>query len=124
NGRLVIVEGGLDVRPPGPRAASLALEIAALPGVERVAWARRAPLSGSGGGGGGATVEVKMPGQPKLSFAYNQVSPNYFAVTGARLLGGRAFQTSDGPDATLVAMVNAAFGRRFFAGRQPPGEWG
>ena len=120
NGRLLIVEGGLDVRPPGPRAASLALEIAALPGVEQVAWARRAPLSGSGGG---ATVDVEMPGQPKVSFAYNQVSPNYFAVTGARLLGGRAFQTSDGPDATLVAMVNAAFGRRFFAGRQPLGEW-
>src|ERR1035438_9247901 len=121
NGRLLIVEGGLDVRPPGPRAASLALEIAALPGVEQVAWARRAPLSGSGGG---ATVDGEMPGQPKVSFAYNQVSPNYFAVTGARLLGGRAFQTSDGPDATLVAMVNAAFGRRFFAGRQPLGEWG
>ena len=120
NGRLLIVEGGLDVRPPGPRAASLALEIATLPGVEQVAWARRAPLSGSGGG---ATVDVEMPGQPKVSFAYNQVSPNYFAVTGARLLGGRAFQTSDGPDATLVAMVNAAFGRRFFAGRQPLGEW-
>jgi predicted permease len=120
NGRLLIVEGDMDGRSPEVRAASLAGQLAAQPGVEQVAWARRAPLSGSGGG---ATVDVEMPGQPKVSFAYNQVSPNYFAVTGGRLLGGRAFQTSDGPDATLVTMVNAAFTRRFFGGRQPLGEW-
>ena len=120
NGRLLIVVGNLDGRAPEVRAASLAGQLAAQPGVEQVAWARRAPLSGSGGG---ATVDVEMPGQPKVSFAYNQVSPNYFAVTGGRLLGGRAFQTSAGPDATLVTMVNAAFTRRFFAGRQPLGEW-
>ena len=120
NGRLLIVAG--DLRDPAPAisAESLAQQLAARPGVEQVAWARRAPLSGSGGG---ATVDVEMPGQPKVSFAYNQVSPNYFAVTGGRLLGGRAFQTSDGPDATLVAMVNLAFARRFFGGRQPLGEW-
>jgi predicted permease len=120
NGRLLIVEGDMEGRAPEVRAASLARQLAAQPGVEQVAWARRAPLSGSGGG---ATVDVEIAGQPKASFAYNQVSPNYFAVTGGRLLGGRAFQTSDGPDATLVTMVNAAFTRRFFGGRQPLGEW-
>ena len=120
NGRLLIVQGGLDVRAKAARAESLAQQLETLPGVEQVAWARRAPLSGSGGG---ATVDVEMPGQPKVSFAYNQVSPNYFAVTGARLLGGRAFQTSDGPEATLVAMINAAFSKRYFAGRQSLGEW-
>ena len=120
NGRLLIVEGDLRDRAPASRAQSLAGQLETLPGVEQVAWARRAPLSGSGGG---ATVDVEMPGQPKASFAYNQVSPNYFAVTGGRVLGGRAFQTADGPDATLVTMVNLAFTRRFFAGRQPLGEW-
>ena len=120
NGRLLIVEGDLRARAPAARAESLAQQLAALPGVEQVAWARRAPLSGSGGG---AIVDVEMAGHPKASFAFNQVSPNYFAVTGGRVLGGRAFQTSDGPEATLVAMVNLAFARRFFGGRQPLGEW-
>jgi putative ABC transport system permease protein len=120
NARLLIVEGALEGRGPAARAESLALQLATLPGVEQVGWARRAPLSGSGGG---AAVDVEMPGVPKVEFAYNQVSPNYFAVTGGRLLGGRVFQTSDGPDATLVAMVNLAFTRRFFNGRQPLGEW-
>jgi predicted permease len=120
NARLLIVEGSMDGIASGVRAESLARQLAAQPGVEQVAWARRAPLSGSGGG---ATVDVEMPGQPKVSFAYNQVSPNYFAATGGRLLGGRAFRTSEGPDAALVAIVNLAFTRRFFAGRQALGEW-
>jgi predicted permease len=120
NGRLLLVEGYLDGRPVAVRAARLAGQLAALPGVEQVAWARRAPLSGSGGG---AAVDVEMPGQAKLSFRYNQVSPNYFAVTGGRVLAGRAFQTSDGPDTTLVTMVNVAFTKRYFGGRQPLGEW-
>lgn len=102
------------------RTPSLAERISTLPGVERVAWARRALLSGSGGG---AAVEVEMPGQPKFSFYYNQVSPNYFAATGARVLAGRPFRESDGRNATPVVMVNAAFVRRFLNGRNPLGEW-
>ena len=102
------------------RTPLLAERLSQLPGVERVAWARRALLSGSGGG---AAVSVEMPGQPKFRFYYNQVSPNYFAATGARVLAGRAFNASDGKDATAVVMVNATFVRRFLNGRQAVGEW-
>ena len=101
------------------RTESLAGRMAGVPGVEGVAWARRAMLSGSGGG---AIVDVELPDQPKYSFYYNQVSADYFAVTGARILSGRGFRTSDGPAATPVVMVNAAFARRFFAGRAV-GRW-
>lgn len=104
----------------GGRAEALADHIASTPGVDRVAWARRALLSGSGGG---PIVDVEVSGQPKYSFRYNQVSPSYFEVTGARILGGRAFRSSDGPGATPVVMVSAAFARRFFRDRQPIGQW-
>jgi predicted permease len=102
------------------RTPVLAARLSGLPGVERVAWARRALLSGSGGG---AIVAVELPGQPGFSFRYNQVSPDYFAATGARVLAGRGFRESDGPDSTAVVMVNAAFARRFLAGRQPLDKW-
>ncbi len=102
------------------RGLSLAAHVSELPGVQRVAWARRALLSGSGGG---AHIDVEMPGQPKLSFYYNQVSPDYFAATGARVLAGRSFRESDGPDSTAVVMVNAAFVRGFLGGSQAIGEW-
>jgi len=118
--KLLMVAGYFDSEGPATRTNAIAAKLAELPGVERVAWARRAMLSGSGGG---ASVKVAMPGQPEFSFHVNQVSPNYFAATGARILAGRGFGESDGPNSTAVVMVNATFARRFFAGRQPIGEW-
>jgi predicted permease len=103
-----------------PRADTMAMQLAGLPGVRRVAYARRALLSGSGGG---AAVDLEMPGQPKTSFFYDQVSPSYFATTGARILMGHGFSSSDGADATPPVMVNDAFVRRYFAGRNPLGAW-
>jgi len=106
------------------RAADLGALLAGAPGVREVAWARRAPLAGSLGG---ATVEVDLPGQPRQQFHFNQVSPGYFSVTGARVLRGRAFTESDGPQATPVMLVNETCARRFFettaAPREPVGEW-
>jgi predicted permease len=116
DGRVLLVQG--DTEPAG--IESLGNRLAGLPGVERVAWARRALLSGSLGG---AVVGVEVAGQPKMEFHFNQVSASYFETTGARVMGGRSFQPSDGPAATLVAMVNENFAQRFFAGRQAIGEW-
>ena len=103
------------------RAESLADRLGAVPGVRHVAFARRALLSGSGGG---AIAPVEIAGQPPLSFRFNQVSPGYFATTGARVLRGRSFTSGDGAAATLVVMVNEAFARRFFGdGHGPIGAW-
>ena len=87
--KLLMVEGFWNsYRDSATRTAALAAHISALPGVEHVAWARRAMLSGSGRGLG---VGVELPGQPKLSFYENDVSPDYFAATGAKVLAGREF---------------------------------
>ncbi len=103
------------------KAAALADRLAALPGVRRVAFARRAMLSGSGGG---AIVPFEQPGQGILSFRFNQVSPDYFDTTGARLVRGRTFTPADGPQSTPVVLVNEAFGRRFAtAGEGVLGRW-
>ena len=60
--------------------------------------------------------------QPKLSFYENDVSPDYFAATGAKVLAGRAFRDSDGPKSTPVVMVNADFARHL-PGGQALGKW-
>jgi len=89
--KILIIAGGwhMDADASMPiHAARLATELESLPGVDGVAWCRRPMLSGSGGG---ARTGFERPGQPKLTFRYNQVSPNYFAVTGARVLQGRSF---------------------------------
>jgi putative ABC transport system permease protein len=102
------------------RTTTLASALGTLPGVERIAWARRAMLSGSGGG---ATVGVEIPGQPKTDIAFNQVSPGYFAATGARVLSGRTFSDADSKEAAPVVMVTQTFVKRFFMDQPPIGAW-
>lgn len=119
--RLLLVEGFWEQESKSAgRAGALGEELSGVPGVLRVAYARRALLAGSGGG---AEVDLQMPGQPKTAFRYDQVSPSYFATTGARILEGRGFSSSDGAAATPVIMVNQAFVRRFMPGRSPLGAW-
>jgi predicted permease len=118
---LLIVAGFWNTGGPvATRSDRLAGELNALPGVVRVAYCRRVMLSGSGGG---QRVALERPGQPKLTFRFNQVSPSYFATTGARVLRGRTFSEGDGPDSTLVAMVSEAFVRNFFPAQEPLGAW-
>jgi predicted permease len=101
------------------RVEETAARLERIPGVQQVAWARRAMLSGSGGG---ASVGVEVAGQPRLMLHYNLVSPSYFAVTGARITGGRGIAESDGPQSTPVVMVNETFARHFFGGAAL-GQW-
>ena len=122
NAQVLLVQGsfsgaGVD---PAARAEALTRGLIALPGVEHVAWARRAMLSGSGGG---AVVDLDVPGQPRQSFPYNAVSPTYFATTGARLLNGRVFSEADGVTSTPVVLVNSAYLRHAGTTGNPLGTW-
>ena len=94
--RMLLVNGFFEGAGPAalPRIETLSEGLARLPGVQRVGWARRVMLSGSGGG---AMVDVEVPRQPKRPVPYNQVSPGYFAATGARVLSGRPFTDSGQP---------------------------
>ena len=119
--RILLVEGNwASDGALAVRTATLAAELAELPGVERTAYARRAPLSGSGGG---ASVEVVLPGEQPQRIHYNEVGPAYFATTGARILRGRPFSSADGPASTAVVLVSQAFVRRFFGSRDPLHAW-
>jgi putative ABC transport system permease protein len=120
---LVLASGFWNSDAPAtpPKAEAVSNRLAALPGVRRVAFARRAMLSGSGGG---AIVAFESPGQPALSFRFNQVSPGYFETTGARLVRGRAFTHGDTAESTRVVLVNEAFVRRFHpSGEDVLGQW-
>jgi putative ABC transport system permease protein len=53
---------------------------------------------------------------------YEQVSSGYFAVTGQKLLEGRAFTGADLDDRQPVAIVNAAFAGKHFEGQSAVGR--
>jgi predicted permease len=60
---------------------------------------------------------AERPGSALIS-----VAPGYFEALGWPVLAGRTFTAADGPSAPPVAIVNACFARRLFAGRDPVGR--
>jgi predicted permease len=86
--------------------------IAQIPGVQRAAFSRVAPLSGSNW-----TSGVKVPGYVPTqheSVPINGIDAEYFATLELRLLLGRNFTSRDATSAPKVAVVNQTFARKFF----------
>ncbi|MEM7351592.1 MAG: ADOP family duplicated permease [Acidobacteriota bacterium] len=53
---------------------------------------------------------------------FSRVLPGFFGALGIELRQGRAFTPADTVDSRLVAVVNEALARRFFAGQNPLGR--
>jgi ABC-type lipoprotein release transport system permease subunit len=99
-------------------------ELAVIPGVRTVGTASAGPLFGGGDG----TTPFQIEGQATLSLdeaptvAWYDVSPNYFSTLGVALQSGRHLSESDLRGTAPVAIVNAAFARRFWPSGSPVGE--
>jgi putative ABC transport system permease protein len=80
------------------------------------------PLSGSNAQAGFQVIGQPTKSQSEQVMAeLNSVSPGYFSTAGLRLLNGRDFATTDGPDAPPVGIVNEA-ALKEFGGKDPIGE--
>ncbi len=107
--------------------AALLARVAALPGVEAAAIAGNHPLD-KGSTNSFAVVgrEAEARSWPEISI--RRVTPGYFRVVRAALVGGRLFDDRDATRAPAVALVNEAAAERFFPGRDPIGQqlafWG
>jgi predicted permease len=102
-----------------PEAAS---RIARIPGVERTALSFMGPLQGF------AYYPVFLPARdsaPTLNRMgpFTQfVSPDFFNVTGMRVLEGRSLTADDRLGAALVALVNITMARTFWPGERAVGQ--
>jgi predicted permease len=94
-----------------------------IPGVDSAALTTALPLSPNYQVSG-AFHMVGRPKDPanKPEAAVRAVSPNYFATLGVRLLNGRLFTDSDGPQGMASAVVNQALVRRYFRNQDPLGQ--
>jgi predicted permease len=94
----------------------LLLRLKALPGVKVAALSTTLPLD-PGGQAPIAYDGIPIPpqGQWLLSFV-TYITPEYFRVVETPVLTGRAFDSTDNESSPLVAIVNLAFAKRFFAG--------
>ena len=109
---------------PAERAAlftRLVDEIAAVPGVSLAGGSLATPLSGHL-----STRVVEQPpvgdGMTDRVVSVNFVGPGWFAAYGTPIRTGRDVDVRDTAGATPVAVVNDAFVRKFFNGRDPVGR--
>jgi predicted permease len=94
--------------------ANLLEMLRSIPGVVDASQSYMVPVSGNRWNDVVA-VEGYTPKDPDdAQIWFNRVSPRYFATLGTRLLAGRDFNVGDSPTAPVAAIVNEAFGRRFF----------
>jgi putative ABC transport system permease protein len=95
----------------------------ALPGVDDVAYAIRAPLSLSEGG---IAVHALLPSHPELrvpvEIKFNAVSRNFLNLTGTRVVRGRGFSDADDQNAPAVVIVNQTMARKYWPDRDPLGQ--
>jgi putative ABC transport system permease protein len=92
--------------------------VAALPGVQAVAFANRLPLRGGWGSG------AYLDSSPDVSHDadFQAVSPGYFETLGISLERGRLLVQSDRAGQPRVAVVNQAFARQFLPSADPIGR--
>jgi predicted permease len=102
---------------------TIVTRLRALPGVERVAYAIRAPLSLSEGG---IAVKAILPSHPELrdpvEIKFNAVSSDFLDVIGAHIVRGRGFMQADDQNGPAVVVVNQAMAEKYWPDQNPIGQ--
>jgi predicted permease len=100
-------------------------EIRKLPGTQASAIARIQLLTG-GTWNNPVTIQTDQRTLTDREVHLNSVTPGFFATLGARILAGRNFDERDSRPVSesgrRVAIVNEAFVKRYFGGRNPLGS--
>jgi predicted permease len=109
--------------PDAPMRDAVVQRMAAMPGVDRVAYAIRAPLSLSEGG---IQVKAILPSHPEIhdpiEIKYNAISPGFLDVIGTRILRGRGFTSSDDQPGPVVILIDQAMAQKYWPGKDPIGQ--
>jgi predicted permease len=107
----------------------LAERMQGAPGVTNVAYSDGVPLGFEPSWWEELHIEGYAPAlNENMNIFRNVISPGYLELMHIPLIEGRSFTEADKEDAPQVMIVNQAFVRRFFAGRNPLGArihgWG
>ncbi len=95
----------------------LSERLAALPGVESASLVSEIPLTFMGGSRSSIDIEGYQPGAGEdMQIAAVTAGPRYFTNMKVPFVQGRDFDERDREGAPCVAVVNEAFGERYFRG--------
>jgi putative ABC transport system permease protein len=95
--------------------------VSALPGVQSAATTSARPLGVIPVAPVAIEGAVESPDMPQWS-GLQAIGAGYFQAVGIRLAAGRTFDAGDRADGERVAIVNEAFAKQFFPGRDAIGQ--
>jgi predicted permease len=101
----------------------LSERLAALPGVQSVSLVNEMPVTFMGGSRSSIEIEGYQPGADEdMQIAAVLAGPRYFTNMRVPFVQGRDFEERDREGAPCVAVVNEAFGERYFRGSNSLGK--
>jgi predicted permease len=119
--RVDLQMGGYEEQRRLPVFQRLLERVRAAPGVRAASYSKSGLFLGSRSSG---HVEVEghtRKGDSGVWSVWDHIGPGYFSTLGVPLLLGREITERDQPSSNRVCVINEAFARRFFAGRNPLG---
>jgi predicted permease len=123
---LLVSADGVTAGYKGPQLSNLWRDLTervrALPGVQGATYSTNGIFSGSESADE-VDVEGFTPTKDNEKFArFDTVGPQYFSTVGIPLLLGRDLGQQDNAGSPRVGVINEAFAKLFFAGRNPIGR--
>jgi predicted permease len=123
---LLVTADGVSAGYKGPQLSNLWHDLTgrlrALPGVQGASYSVNGLFSGSESADE-IDVEGFTPSKNNEKFSrFDQVGPEYFSTVGIPMLLGRELGQQDTANSPRVCVINEAFAKLFFAGRNPIGR--
>jgi predicted permease len=119
--RVDVQMGGYDEQQRLPLFERLLERVRAAPGVRAASYSKSGLFLGSRSSGHVEVEGYTRKGDGGVWSVWDYVGPGYFSALGIPLLLGREITERDRGSSNRVCMINEAFARRFFAGRNPLG---
>ena len=119
--RVDLREAGYPVAHREGALRALLEQIQLIPGVRSVSFSQLGVFSGGESLGGVRVEGYTAVGEKDRGSAVDVVGPRYFSTLGIPIRVGREILASDVGTAARVCVINEAFAKRFFEGRNPIG---
>lgn len=119
--RVDLQMGGYEEQSRPPVFHRLLERVRATPGVSAASYSKSGLFLGSRSSGRVAVEGYTQQAGEGAWSVWDHVGPDYFSAVGIPLLRGREITESDHSSRASVCVINEAFARRYFAGRDPLG---